>query len=102
MRIHQYYVYILTNWNNHVLYTGVTNDLERRLYEHRHGVNEGFSKRYNTHKLVYYADFQNIEDAISYEKTIKGWTRAKKNALIEEQNPYWKDLSADWPEWIRE
>ncbi len=102
MRIHQYYVYILTNWNNHVLYTGVTNDLERRLYEHRHVVNEGFSKRYNTHKLVYYADFHNIEDAIAYEKTIKGWTRAKKNALIEEQNPYWKDLSADWPEWIRE
>ncbi len=102
MRIHQYYVYILTNWNNHVLYTGVTNDLERRLYEHRHGVNEGFSKRYNTHKLVYYADFHNTEDAIAYEKTIKGWTRAKKNALIEEQNPYWKDLSADWPEWIRE
>ena len=101
MRNHWYYVYILTNWNNRVLYTGVTNDIEKRLYEHRHGENDGFTKRYNVHKLVYYTDFRSIDDAIAFEKTVKGWTRAKKNALVEEGNPYWKDLSADWPEWVK-
>ena len=101
MRDHHYYVYILTNWNNHVLYTGVTNDLERRLAEHRNGRNDGFSKRYKTHKLVYYSTFRYIQDAIACEKKIKGWTRAKKNELIEEANPYWKDLSADWPDWTK-
>ena len=101
MKNHQYYVYILTNWNHRVLYTGVTNDIERRLYEHRHGENEGFTKKYNTHKLVYLTTFHQIDDAIAFEKTIKGWRRAKKNVLIEEENPYWKDLSADWPDWTK-
>ena len=101
MRDHYYYVYILTNWNNHVLYTGVTNDLEQRLAEHRHGTNDGFSKQYKTHKLVYYSTFRYIQDAIAYEKKIKGWTRSKKNELIEETNPYWKDLSADWLDWTK-
>ena len=101
MAMGQYFVYILTNWNNRVLYTGVTNDIERRLYEHRHGENEGFTKKYKTHKLVYYTDFRYIQDAIAFEKTIKGWTRSKKNELIEEENPYWKDLSADWPDWVK-
>ena len=101
MRNHQYYVYILTNWNNHVLYTGVTNNLGRRLAEHRHEKNDGFSKLYKTHKLAYYSTFRYIQDAIACEKKIKGWTRAKKNELIEQDNPYWKDLSADRPDWTK-
>ena len=88
-----YYVYILTNKNNTVLYTGVTNDLCRRLYEHKNHLNDGFTKRYNLEKLVYFETFTNIKDAIIREKTIKGWTRAKKNVLIDSLNPQWKDLS---------
>ena len=88
-----YYVYILTNKNNTVLYTGVTNDLCRRLYEHKNHLNDGFTKRYNLEKLVYFENFTNIKDAIIREKTIKGWTRAKKNVLIDSLNPQWKDLS---------
>ena len=89
-----YYVYILTNKNNTVLYTGVTNDLCRRLYEHKNHLNDGFTKRYNLEKLVYFETFTNIKDAIIREKTIKGWTRAKKNVLIDSLNPQWKDLSS--------
>ena len=89
-----YYVYILTNKNNTVLYTGVTNDLCRRLYEHKNHLNDGFTKRYNLEKLVYFETFTNIKDAIIREKTIKGWTRAKKNVLIDSLNPKWKDLSS--------
>ena len=100
MRNHSfYYVYILTNWNHRILYTGVTNNIERRLYEHRHGVNDGFTKKYNAHKLVFYTSFSNIDDAIAFEKKVKGWRRSKKNALIEEENPYWKDLAEGWPDW---
>ncbi len=88
-----YYVYILTNWNNKVLYTGVTNNLERRMYEHKNGVVEGFTKTYKTYKLVYYDATSNVEDAIAREKQIKGWRREKKNALVEGMNPEWKDLS---------
>ena len=76
-----YYVYILTNKNNTVLYTGVTNDLCRRLYEHKNHLNDGFTKRYNLEKLVYFETFTNIKDAIIREKTIKGWTRAKKKRI---------------------
>ena len=91
-----YYVYILTNWNNKVLYTGVTNDLKRRLYEHKNGVNSGFTEKYNIHKLVYYDTAININRAIAQEKRIKGWTRDKKINLISKSNPSWRDLSNDW------
>ena len=91
-----YYVYILTNWNNKVLYTGVTNNLERRLYEHRNELADGFTKRYHVHKLVYYDTTTDATAAIAREKQIKGWTRQKKNALIETLNPEWRDLSKDW------
>ncbi len=97
MKQHNYYVYMLTNWNNHVLYIGVTNNLPRRLSQHKRELVDGFTKRYHVHKLVYYQWFPRIEAAIQCEKRLKGLTRAKKNALVEEENPYWKDLSADWP-----
>ena len=95
-RDHHYWVYMVTTWNNSVLYTGVTNDIFRRMGEHKNGRNEGFTKRYSVHKLVYQEHFTDIDTAIAREKQIKGWTRAKKNALIAEQNPYWKDLARDW------
>ena len=91
-----YFVYILTNANNRVLYTGVTNNLQRRLYEHKNGLVDGFTKTYNVHKLVYFDSTDDVSSAIAREKQIKGWTRAKKTALIEAMNPDWHDLSTDW------
>ena len=91
-----YYVYILSTWNNKVLYTGVTNNLERRLYEHKNGLMEGFTKKYHVHKLVYFDTSPDINAAIAREKQIKGWIRAKKVTLIEERNPNWIDLSENW------
>ena len=91
-----YYVYLLTNQNNTVLYTGVTNDLQRRLYEHKKGINKGFTSYYNVNKLVYFEQFNDSNEAIKREKQIKGWTRAKKNALVNKENTEWKDLSLEW------
>ena len=91
-----YYVYILTNKNHTVLYTGVTNNIERRIYEHKNKMIEGFTKKYNAEILVFCETFNNINDAISVEKQIKGWKREKKNELVEKENPTWKDLSSDW------
>lgn len=88
-----YYVYILSNKSNSVVYVGVTNNLERRLYEHKNGLYDGFTKKYNVHKLVYYEYTTDIRSAIIREKQIKGWRRSKKNDLINSQNPEWKDLS---------
>ena len=90
--MHQYYVYMLTNWNNKVLYIGVTKDLERRLQQHKNKVFEGFTKKYNVNKLVYYELHRDINYAIRREKELKGWSREKKNALIAELNPKWLDL----------
>ncbi len=90
-----YYVYILTNKSNKVLYTGVTNDLRRRLYEHKNKLIPGFTSTYNVDKLVYYAYTSNVNEAIAFEKKIKGWRRSKKDALIEEMNPEWKELKID-------
>jgi len=87
-----YYVYIMTN-KSKTLYTGVTNNLTRRVYEHKNKLIDGFTKKYNIHKLVYFELFNNIEDAIRREKQIKGWIRKKKIDLIESMNPDWKDLS---------
>ncbi|NMB92176.1 MAG: GIY-YIG nuclease family protein [Parcubacteria group bacterium] len=90
--MHQYYVYILTNKNNTVLYTGVTNDLIRRVYEHKNKLIPGFTMKYNICKLVYYETYDNIEDAIQREKRIKKWYRHWKIELINKFNPDWKDL----------
>lgn len=91
-----YYVYFLTNWDDSVLYIGVTNNLPRRLYEHRNGLVDGFTKKYNVHKLVYYEYTNDVYSAISREKQLKKWTRAKKNALVVKENPKWRDLSQQW------
>lgn len=88
----KFYVYILTNWNNKVLYTGVTNNLERRIFEHKNKLIDGFTKKYNLTKLVFVQEFKNVSEAIESEKKVKGWTRTKKNKLIESINPLWKDL----------
>lgn len=94
--MHNYYVYILTNWSNTVMYVGLTNNLERRLSEHKRKLVEGFTKKYNVNKLVYYEHSYSIDDAIRREKQIKGWIRAKKDQLVASANPSWRDLSLDW------
>ena len=91
-----YYVYILSNWNDSVVYIGVTSSLPKRLYEHRNGLADGFTKKYNVHKLVYFEQTSDVHSAISREKQLKKWSRSKKNLLIEHQNPTWRDLSLDW------
>ena len=91
-----YYTYILTNWNNKVMYIGMTNNLERRLYEHRHHMIDGFTRRYNVYKLVYYETSPDVKAAIAREKELKGWMRARKDALFETMNPDWQDLSESW------
>ena len=91
----QYYVYIITNKYNRVLYTGVTNDLERRMYEHRNKVLKGFSSRYNLYKLLFYESTKDVMSALNREKEIKKWSRKKKNELIYTLNPTWKDLGRE-------
>ncbi len=88
-----FYVYILTNRINRVLYTGVTNDLIRRMYEHRNHLDKtSFTAQYNVEKLVYYEETTSSRAAIEREKQIKSWSRKKKEKLIESKNPYWQDL----------
>ncbi len=94
--MNHYYVYILTNWNNKVMYVGVTGNLLRRLYEHKNGVYEGFTKKYHVHKLVYFEETSDVYAALTREKQLKGLLRSKKNALVETMNPDWHDLSKDW------
>ena len=96
MRDYNYYVYIVTNPNNSVMYIGVTNNLERRLYEHKNKLIDGFTKRYNICKLVYFEHTTDVYSAITREKQLKGWKRSRKNALVETMNPEWKDLSEEW------
>ena len=87
-----YYVYLMTNQRNTVLYTGVTNDLRRRVDQHKNGEGGGFTSKYQVTKLVYYEETNRIDDALEREKQIKGGSRRKKVALIEKMNPEWKDL----------
>jgi putative endonuclease len=91
-----YYVYILTSKRNGTLYTGVTNNLERRIYAHKNNLIEGFTKRYNVHKLVYYEKTNDINEALLFEKKINKWNRAWKIRLIEKDNPQWKDIAEKW------
>ncbi|MBI3585112.1 MAG: GIY-YIG nuclease family protein [Nitrospinae bacterium] len=88
----QYYIYIMTNQNNTTIYTGITNNLKRRVFEHKEKLVEGFTKRYNIIKLVYYEVVGDVSSAILREKQIKGGSRAKKIALIKGLNKGWKDL----------
>ena len=89
----QYYVYILTNKSNNVLYIGVTNNLERKMFEHKNKLIEGFSKKYNLTKLIYFEMSENAESAIRREKQLKNWHREWKINLINQFNPEWKNLS---------
>ncbi len=90
-----YYFYLLSN-RSRTLYAGVTNDLERRLYEHKHKLLRGVTSRYNLSQLVYFEAYSDVREAIAREKQIKGWLRSKKIALIESMNPNWRDLSEEW------
>ena len=92
MKLHLYYVYIITNSYHNVLYTGVTNNLKRRCYEHKQKMVKGFTQKYNVDRLVYFEKFDSIESAIAREKQIKGYSRAKKIKLIDQLNPEWNDL----------
>ena len=91
----QSYVYIMTN-KSKTLYVGVTNNLQRRVYEHKNKMIKGFTSKYNITKVVYFEVFNDIESAIKREKQIKGWLRKKKIDLIESMNPDWNDLSEEW------
>ena len=91
-----YYVYILASKRNGTLYIGVTNNLERRLYEHKNNLLEGFTNKYNVHHLVYYEDVNDIQSALQREKQLKRWTRKWKLELIEKVNPEWRDLANDF------
>jgi len=90
--MHTYYVYLLTNALHTVLYIGVTNDITRRMAEHKADTHNGFTKKYNVHKLVHFETYQNITDAIAREKQLKAGSRAKKLALITARNPAWEEL----------
>ena len=90
-----YWVYIMTNLSNTVLYTGVTNNLRRRVGEHKTGLGSAFTSKYKVHKLVFYERFVRITDAIAAEKRIKAGSRARKIKLIEDRNPEWRDLLAE-------
>ena len=94
---HNYFVYMLTNKNKTVLYIGVTNDLEKRLYEHKHSEKDSrcFTKKYNCFYLLYYEQFQDVNQAIVREKELKGWRREKKEKLITSFNPDWRFLNDD-------
>ncbi len=91
-----YYVYLLTNWNNKVVYVGMINNLYRRISEHKNKLIRGFTQKYNCNKLVYYESFNDVNAAIFREKEIKKWRREKKNNLVITLNPEWRDLSEEW------
>jgi putative endonuclease len=91
----KYYIYIM-NSKSGTLYTGVTKDLERRVYQHKQKLIDGFTNKYDIDRLAYYEETKNIHDAISREKEIKGWRRSKKIKLIKSMNPKWEDLAEDW------
>jgi putative endonuclease len=101
MRQYNFYTYILTNYERRILYTGVTNDLERRLCEHYFGTDhkDSFTSKYKCFYLVWFERHQYVNYAIEREKEVKGWVRAKKNLLIEEENPNWLFLNKDIMEW---
>ncbi len=91
-----YYVYILASKRNGTLYIGLTNNLEKRVYEHKNNIIEGFTSKYGVHLLVYYEQTNDVNIAIQREKQLKKWNRRWKLELIEKSNPNWNDLSKDW------
>ncbi len=95
VNVHQYWVYIMSNKTRSVLYIGITNDLYRRYCEHRDGTITGFTQKYRCHSLVYYEEYNLVDDAIVREKEMKGWSREKKEKLIATVNPQMEDLAQD-------
>ncbi len=93
--IHAYWVYIMAS-RSRVLYIGVTNDVQRRVREHKEGLIPGFTQKYRVRRLVYFEEFDYIHDAITREKQLKGWVRDRKLTLIESRNPTWQDLAQNW------
>ena len=91
-KFNYYFVYIVSNWNNNVIYIGVTNDLRRRISEHKNKAFKGFTQKYNTLKLIYYETYQDVNSAIQREKELKKWRREKKNELIAKENPEWEEI----------
>ena len=92
----EFYVYIVTNRRNGTLYLGCTNDIKRRIFEHKNKILKGFTEKYNTNKLVYYQSFISKDEAFTKERQMKTWKRKWKVELIEQNNPNWIDLSEDW------
>ena len=92
----QSYIYIMASQKNGTIYTGVTSDLQSRVWQHKNKTFKGFTAKYNVNMLVYYEEYGRIEDAIQREKQIKGWSRKKKTDLIEKDNYLWEDLSKEW------
>ena len=88
----RYYVYIMTNKNNRVLYIGMTNNMARRMAEHKNGVTDGFTRRYNIHKLIYFEEYAHPQEAIKREKSIKNFSREKKMNLIKQRNPSFEEI----------
>ena len=95
MEMKQYFIYIMTSPSG-TLYTGMTNDLRRRVFQHKHKLIEGFTKKYDVTRLAYFEETSDVRAAIAREKEIKGWRRSKKVALIKSLNPTWRDLSEEW------
>jgi putative endonuclease len=95
-KTHRYWVYILASKPNGTLYIGVTNSLQRRIWEHKNGMISGFTKQYGLKTLVYFEEFRDVTRAIAREKELKGWLRTRKIELIRQDNPLWHDLAADW------
>ncbi len=94
--IHRYYIYILASRIRGTLYIGLTNDLQRRVYEHKTGIKKGFTQKYGVNRLMYFETFQSVNEAIDREKNLKKWKRNWKIRLIEEENKQWLDLAKDW------
>ena len=92
----RFYVYLMSSSSQRALYIGVTNNLIKRVAQHRRGDVDGYSSRYKTHRLVYFESFRYIKNAIIREKEIKGWLRRRKDELVESKNPLWEDLSSHW------
>jgi len=95
MQTRNYYVYIMTNKSG-TLYTGITNNIEKRVFEHKNKLVPGFTQKYNINQLIHFEAFSDVYSAIAREKAIKGWLRKKKIELIQKDNPDWKDLAQDW------
>ena len=95
MEVKQYFIYIMTSPSG-TLYTGMTNDLKQRVFQHKHKLIEGFTKKYDVTRLAYFEETSDVRAAIAREKEIKGWRRSKKVALIKSLNPTWRDLSEEW------